>query len=113
MLGELLSGIGQGLLEVGKASAPLLLSGAVVKHGGKLTSWLPNDLIPYMNGVIGIGIGVATTHDPQVGAQYGVLAATGATGFHQVLKIGLRAALTPLLSGHTAAKIGPSDKISF
>lgn len=112
-VGGLLSGISQGLLEVGKASAPLLVSGALAKHGGRLTSWLPNNAIPLANGVVGIAIGVATTGDPQVGAQYGVLAATGATGLHQVLKIGARALLTPLLSGRTAEKIGPGPKISI
>jgi hypothetical protein len=112
-IGSLLSGIGQGVLEVAKASAPLLVSGAVMKHGGKLTSWLPNDWIPFANGVIGIGIGVATTGDPKVGAQMGVLAGAGATGLHQVLKIGARALLEPILGGGVAAKVGPSERLSI
>lgn len=86
MLGDLLSGIGGGLLEVLKTAGPLLLPGLVMKHVTKL----PNDLIPVVNGAIGIGVGWAVTGDPGQGAQMGVLAATGSVGMHQVLKMGTR-----------------------
>ena len=111
--GALLHGVGGGLLTVVKASAPLLVSGAVIKHGGKLTSWLPNNLIPYANGVVGIAIGVATGQDPAAAGQYGMVAAAGATGLHQVLKVGASALLEPLLGGRVAEAVGPGKRLSI
>lgn len=86
MLGDLLSGLGEGLWAVAKTSAPLVLPGLAMKH---LTR-LPNNLIPVVNGVIGVGVGWAVTGDPNQGAQLGIAAATGSVGVHQVLKIGTR-----------------------
>lgn len=112
-LGALLSGMGAGMLEVVKASAPLLVSGAIMKHGGKLTSWLPNSFIPYANGVVGMAVGVATTHDPSTGAQMGILAATTATGLHQVLKIGAQGLLGKWLPLRVQEAVGPGPKLSI
>jgi len=101
------------MLEVAKTSAPLLVSGAIMKHGGRLTSWLPNSLIPYANGVIGMAVGVATTHDPAAGAQMGIMAATSATGLHQVLKIGARSLLGRWLPLNLQEAVGPGPKLSI
>lgn len=113
MLGDLLTGLGEGLLEVGKTAAPLLVSGAIMKHGGKLTSWVPRGMIPVANGVIGTAIGVVVTGDPEQGAQYGILAATTATGLHQVLKIGARAGLERVLPARVQERVGPGDRLSI
>jgi hypothetical protein len=86
VLGELLSGLGEGVLEIAKVSGPLLLAGVAKKHLTKM----PNNLIPVTNGILGVGIGWATTGDPQQGAQLGLAAATGSVGVHQLFKIGAR-----------------------
>lgn len=71
--------------------APLILGG-VVKHGGKLTKWLPNDMIPIVNTLLFGPAGIA------------------ATGIHQVFKIGTRAAVGALSKNEKA--IGPGGKLS-
>ncbi len=86
MFGELLSGLGDGLLTIAKTSAPLILPGLLAKHATKI----PNESIPYVNGVIGVGLGWAMTGDPQQGAQLGIMGATGSVGLHQMLKMGAR-----------------------
>jgi hypothetical protein len=110
---DLLGDIGGGLLDVAKTAAPLVVSGAVMKHGGKATSWLPKDAIPFANGAIGVAIGTAVTGDTEQGAKLGVLAATSATGLHQALKIGSRALLERTLSPAKQQKIGPGDRPSI
>lgn len=113
MFSELLSGLGLGVLEVVKTSAPLLVTGALMKHGGRLSRRIPNDLIPVANGVIGVVAGVATTGDAKVGAQMGILAATGATGMHQLLKITTRSLLEKHLPAGLTEKVSSNGKLSI
>jgi uncharacterized membrane protein len=68
---------------------PLLLTGVVQKHWTKI----PNNAIPYVNGILGTGVGIwASGGDVPAGIQLGLMASASATGIHQVLKVALNKA---------------------
>ena len=113
MLGELLTSVGSGLWATVLASAPMLVTGAVIKHGGRLFSKLPNNTIPYLNWGLGTVVGTAVTGDLTEGLQYGTVAAGSATGMHQVLKIGFEWVIGKHLSKGMQADIGPGPKASI
>ena len=78
MFGELLA-----------VAGPLILTGAVQKHWTKI----PNNAIPYVNGVLGTAVGIwATDGNVGAGVQLGLMASASATGIHQVLKVAINKA---------------------
>jgi hypothetical protein len=113
VLGELLTSVGSGLWETVLASAPLLVTGAVVKHGGRLFSRVPNNAIPYLNWGLGTAVGTAVTGNFEQGLQFGTVAAGSAAGMHQVLKIGFEKLIGRNLSKSAQADIGPGSKASI
>ena len=109
MLGELLGGLWTGASEVFQYAGPALIAGAVMKHGVRK---LPNNYIPAINGVLGLGLALLTGADVGTAAQAGVLTAVGGTGTHQLLKITTRKLLGGKLNG-ASKMIGPGDRLSI
>lgn len=61
-------------------------AGLIQKH---LFKKLPNNFIPWINLGLSTGVGYAMTGDIRLGIQFGVGAAMGATGLHQLAKTAL------------------------
>lgn len=116
-------------MELGTAIAGIvggLVAGAIQKHA---ISRLPNDAIPFLNGIIVGGTTLALTRDPILAGQAGISAAAGGTGAHQLLKIGVRQAVNKGLKalmprrlysaklepwiGRLNEKVGPGLEISI
>lgn len=110
MLGELLAGLGDGLLEVVKTAGPVLLSGAVMKHG---ISKLPKGTIPIINGALGAGLAAIQGADAATAVQMGVMTSVAGTGTHQILKIGTRAMADKWLPASVSTRVGPGSRLSI
>ena len=102
MFGELMSGLGDGLLATLKVAGPALVSGAVMKHGIKK---LPNNAIPYLNGVLGMGLALGAGADPSTAVQAGIMTSISGTGTHQLLKVGARQLLDKYVPDSSRVKI--------
>jgi len=109
MFAELFGGLLTGVTEVFQVAGPALVSGAVMKHGIRK---LPNNAIPAINGVLGLGLALLSGADVGTAAQAGVLTAVGGTGTHQLLKITTRKLLSGRMSG-ASRKVGPGDQLSI
>lgn len=103
------------LLEVALGAAGALVAGTVQKHATKI----PNQAIPFLNGLLGFGAGmIASSGNVEASLAFGVASTVGGTGAHQMAKIGTRA-LTEVLAKKMPwlttvnVKIGPGTKLSI
>jgi hypothetical protein len=121
-LSDLAGGLVGALAATAKVAVPVLISGAIAKHGdgipglGALARRIPNGAIPIFNLGVGTIVGtLASGGDVATGAQLGVAAATGATTIHQVSKIGLRALVEKAVGkgGALQKAVGPGSRLSI
>jgi hypothetical protein len=80
-----------------------------MKHGIRK---LPNNAIPYVNGLIGTGLGLLSGLDAGAAVQAGIMTSVTGTGTHQLLKVGAKKALGNRLTT-LAKKVGPGDRLSI
>ncbi len=115
MFGDILGALGGSFFDIAKVALPALATGVVIKHGRKLTGWIPNALIPVAGFAVGTAAGIASTGSVETGIALGVKAALGGVGIHQVVKVGLQGAFGRLTGalGEKLNRIGPGDKISI
>ncbi len=122
-LKDILGAVAGAAGEVVKTSLPGLIAGAAGKHIGTPVARLfsktfPTDAIPVGNLLLGIGIGALSGGGTEAALATGFQMMTGATGIHQILKIGSRALVEKGLGKlfHVkplAAAVGPGDRLSI
>ena len=118
MFGDILGALGGQLVQIAIASAPGLVTGLIVKHGRRLTNWIPNAAIPVLTLVAGTTAGALAGADPATAAGLGVQTMIGAVGIHQVTKLAVKGTVDRLTKpdgkiGSLLRKIGPGVETSL
>jgi hypothetical protein len=112
MFGEILGALGNTALAVVTTAAPTLLTGLVIKHGGKLTRKIPNAAIPAAGFIVGTAVGAITTGDAQAAVDLGMKSMLGGVGIHQVVKIGFQSTVGKL-TGSAATWLNQKHKLDI
>jgi hypothetical protein len=118
MFGDILSALGGIALQTVVTSAPGLVTGLFVKHGRKLTAWIPNNAIPVLTGLAGTAAGAIAGADATTSVTLGFQTMVGAVGLHQVGKIAARGLVGRITKpdgriGSFLRRIGPGAELSL
>ena len=118
MFGDILGALGGQFAQIVIMSAPGLLTGLLVKHGRRLTAWIPNAAIPVLTLVAGTGAGILAGADATTAAALGVKTMIGAVGIHQVTKLAVKGLVDRVTKpegkiGSILRGIGPGADVSL